>query len=82
MARICRFIKSPLPLIAICFSDLSFSYLGFSYLGLSYLVEKKGNRERDCPFLLFNDSYAANAAWVHRPIFQIALFLFVVHFLR
>lgn len=41
MARICRFIKYPLPLIAICFSDLSFGYLGSSYLDLSYLVEKK-----------------------------------------
>lgn len=76
MARICRFIKYPLPLIVICFSDLSFGYLGSSYLDLSYLVEKKGNRERDCPFLLFNDSYAANAAWVHRPIFQTALCLY------
>ena len=76
MARICRFIKYPLPLIVICFSDLIFSYLGSSYLDFSYLVEKKGNRERDCTFLLFNDSYAANAAWVHRPIFLIALFLY------
>lgn len=27
MALICRFIKYPLPLIAICFSGLSFNYL-------------------------------------------------------